>query len=70
MVGAYDTKWLYMFLIMSMAVFAFKNHGNYFAEKSTAFQKPTDFLSDSNGIRTHNHLVRKLTLNHLAKLAI
>ena len=24
-------------------------------------------LSDSNGIRTHNHLVRKLTLNHLAK---
>ena len=27
-------------------------------------------LSDSNGIRTHNHLVRKRTLNHLAKLAI
>ena len=26
-------------------------------------------LSDSNGIRTHNHLVRKRTLNHLAKLA-
>ena len=26
-------------------------------------------LSDSNGIRTHNHLVRKETLNHLAKLA-
>ena len=25
-------------------------------------------LSDSNGIRTHNHLVRKQTLNHLAKL--
>ena len=25
-------------------------------------------LSDSNGIRTHNHLVRKRTLNHLAKL--
>ena len=24
-------------------------------------------LSDSNGIRTHNHLVRKRTLNHLAK---
>ena len=22
-------------------------------------------LSDSNGIRTHNHLVRKRTLNHL-----
>ena len=26
-------------------------------------------LSDSNGIQTHNHLVRKWTLNHLAKLA-
>ena len=26
-------------------------------------------LSDSNGIRTHNHLVCKQTLNHLAKLA-
>ena len=24
-------------------------------------------LSDSNGIQTHNHLVRKQTLNHLAK---
>ena len=27
-------------------------------------------LSDSNGVRTHNHLVRKPTLNHLAKLAM
>ena len=26
-------------------------------------------LSDCNGTRTHNHLVRKPTLNHLAKLA-
>ena len=26
-------------------------------------------LTDSNGIRTHNHLVRKRTLNYLAKLA-
>ena len=26
-------------------------------------------LSDCNGIRTHNHLVRKGTLNHLVKLA-
>ena len=26
-------------------------------------------LSDSNEIRTHNHLVRKRTLNHLASLA-
>ena len=27
-------------------------------------------LNDCNGTRTHNHLVRKRTLNHLAKLAI
>ena len=26
-------------------------------------------LIDSNGIRSHNHLIRKRTLNHLAKLA-
>ena len=26
-------------------------------------------LSDRNGIRTQNHLVRKRALNHLAKLA-
>ena len=26
-------------------------------------------LSDCNGTRTHNHLLRKRTLNHLAKLA-
>ena len=26
-------------------------------------------LIDSNGIRTHNHFIRKRTLNHLAKLA-
>ena len=25
-------------------------------------------ISDCNGTRTHNHLVRKRTLNHLAKL--
>ena len=25
-------------------------------------------FTDSNGIRTHNHLVSKQTLNHLAKL--
>ena len=27
-------------------------------------------LSDSNGIRTHNHLVHKRTLNYLGKLAV
>ena len=34
-------------------------------QHSNAFAK----LNDSNEIRTHNHLVRKQTLNHLAKLA-
>ena len=28
------------------------------------------YLSDSNGIWAHNHLVCKRTLNHLAKLVI
>ena len=28
----------------------------------------TAFVSDSSGIRTHKHLVRKPTLNHLPKL--
>ena len=26
-------------------------------------------LYDSNGIRTHHHLIRKRTLNHLVKIA-
>ena len=29
-----------------------------------------DTVSDCNGSRTHNHLVRKRTLNYLAKLAL
>ena len=33
------------------------------------FNGNKQLLSDSNGIRTHNHLVRKQTLNHLVKLA-
>ena len=32
-------------------------------------QKFQESLSDSNEIRTHNHIVLKRTLNHLAKLA-
>ena len=31
-------------------------------------RRDTRSLSDSNGIRTHNHLLRKWTLNHLTKL--
>ena len=33
-------------------------------------QKDGEYWGDSNGIQTHNHLVRKWTLNHLAKLAL
>ena len=29
-----------------------------------------EYISDCNGTRTHNHLVRKRTLNQLAKLAL
>ena len=32
-------------------------------------QKQMKHCSDSNEIRTHNHLVRKRTLNHLVSLA-
>ena len=37
-----------------------------------ALRRPVEtsyFLSDCNGIRTHNHLVRQPTFNHLAQLA-
>ena len=40
---------------------------NYFSNYRLRTGINTSF-SDSNGIRTHNHLVRKRTLNHLAKL--
>ena len=33
------------------------------------FQQPVVNISDCNWTRTHNHLVCKQTLNHLAKLA-
>ena len=32
------------------------------------YLKTNEILSDCNGTRTHNHLVRKRTLNDLAKL--
>ena len=36
-------------------------------KKSLTFYTMPFFLSDRNGIRTHNHLVGERTLNHLAK---
>ena len=44
-------------------MFFFKNY----AENEAGRLVPD--LSDSNEIRTHNHSLRKRTLNHLAKLA-
>ena len=38
-----------------------------FYNLAKAFKHNT--LCESNGIQTHNHLVRKQTLNHFAKLA-
>ena len=37
-----------------------------FCNLAKAFKHNT--ICDSNGIQTHNHLVRKRTLNHFAKL--
>ena len=34
-----------------------------------SFKNTQGRLSDCNGTRTHNHLIRKRTLNHFAKLA-
>ena len=37
--------------------------------KKNMFTSKGSGLSDCNGTRTHNHLIRKRTLNYLAKLA-
>ena len=40
-----------------------------FIEDLKKIMQQCSSLSDCNGIRTHNHLVRKRTLNHLAKMS-
>ena len=50
-----------------------RNQNDFFENRSICFLCPLApekriCSSDCNGIRTHNHLVRKRTLNHLAKL--
>ena len=48
-----------------------KNMFIFFPSNFSAGQGITKpFLSDCNGTRTHNQLVRKRTLNHLAKLVL
>ena len=39
-------------------------------QRSSFLLYVTIMSRNSNGIRTHNHLVRKRTLNHLVKLAM
>ena len=39
------------------------------ANVEVSFREIKNKLSDCNGTRTHNRLVRERTLNHLAKLA-
>ena len=61
-----NLKWKYF----SNASFNMIFHNSFYRKLLLRF---SDHFSNvniaSNGIRTHNHLVRKRTLNHLAKLA-
>ena len=55
--------------------YAFQSESTFYSclnVKELLAQNRSDIwsLSDCNGTRTHNHLARKRTLNHLAKLAI
>ena len=63
--------WLYV-IIMSRASFRVNLHAIVCRNVKKHLAQSRRYiwiLSDSNMIRTHNHLVRKRTLNHLAKLA-
>ena len=63
--------WLFV-IIMSCTSFRVNLHAIVFlnAKEFLAWSRRHVWsLSDSNEIRTHNHFVRKWTLNHLAKLA-
>ena len=62
--------WLYA-IIMSHTCFRMNPHSIVCLNVKELFARNRHdiwSLSDSNGIRTHNHLVRKRKLNHLAKL--
>ena len=45
------------------------NHGEKSFKASFMIYVDLEWLDDCNGTRTHNHLVCKRTLSHLAKLA-
>ena len=63
--------WVYV-IIMSRTSFRVNPHSIVYLNVKELFarsMRPIWGLSDSNETRIHNHLVRKPTLNHLAKLA-
>ena len=66
-----EKLWLYV-IIMSRARFRVNLHYSCLNVNERFAGNGCDIwsLSDSKGIRTHNHLVRKRTLNHLAGLVI
>ena len=67
----YGGRWLYV-IIMSRASFRVNLHAVVCRNVKKHLAQSRRYiwiLSDSDVTRTHNHLVRKRTLNHLAKLA-
>ena len=56
---------LYHFSLLNLLVLKFSNSNKLMMIKGFLFNFFNS--SDNNGIRTHNHLVCKQTLNHLAK---
>ena len=69
MKGSFFFQFCYCLLIWICLSKTIINNINKLHEKSLTFVDNDRHLSDCNGTRTHNHLVRKRTLNHLAKLA-
>ena len=70
MIRQYKTVWLHV-IIMSRTSFRVNPHSIVCLNvRELVAQSRRHILSlgDSNVIRTHNHLVRKRTLKHLAKL--
>ena len=59
--------------VLIMSHIAFKSESTLYSclsvkELLTRNRREISSLSDCNGIRNHNHLVRKRTINHSAKL--
>ena len=56
-------------ILFRMGLFGVVHGWEEGGENAPSLKSVTHILSDCNGIRTHNHLIRKRTLNHLASLA-